>query len=368
MTVATNRSAALDLLRALAIGRVLAFHLTDITALTLIPAMSVMFWISGTLAVPALDRSGAYEFWSRRMRRVLVPLFPYALVVVVIVSVAGALGELGWYRTMTTFLPFLSPHPEGLVQHGRSGWFVGIEGLWTHLWYLQTYVLFLFILILGVGRARSEAARRRILIGMSIGCVVVAVILDIVALAVGESATLWCGRLGGFLVQLAVFVGGAIWGQAAIFAPNRWSIPNWAVGAAVGAAGISQALVGTTLTSTTLALRSLALLMVCGRFLAVLERWGNSIAVSRLLGWLSTRLVSLYLWQMLGIYAALQVLERLLPDVHGPSAAALRVVLGLAFTLVAVTVVQPFELWAKTARLHNRTARGGAQTHHGEHL
>ncbi|TDC70686.1 acyltransferase [Micromonospora sp. KC606] len=83
------RNRYLDLLRALAVVRVVVYHVTGLATLTLIfPAMSVMFALAGSLMAASLDRSGAPAV-LRRLRRLLPSLWVVAAVFVPAMLLTG---------------------------------------------------------------------------------------------------------------------------------------------------------------------------------------------------------------------------------------------------------------------------------------
>ncbi|WP_262282063.1 acyltransferase [Micromonospora sp. MA102] len=83
------RNRYLDLLRSLAIVRVVVYHVTGWATLTLIfPAMSVMFALAGSLMAASLDRSGVPAV-ARRLRRLLPSLWVLALVFVPAMLLTG---------------------------------------------------------------------------------------------------------------------------------------------------------------------------------------------------------------------------------------------------------------------------------------
>ncbi|MEV4496465.1 acyltransferase [Micromonospora arborensis] len=76
------RNRYLDLLRFLAIVRVIVYHVTGYATLTLVfPAMSVMFALAGSLMAASLTRSGPAAV-GRRLRRLLPSLWVLAVVFV----------------------------------------------------------------------------------------------------------------------------------------------------------------------------------------------------------------------------------------------------------------------------------------------
>ncbi|MFF3869217.1 acyltransferase [Micromonospora sp. NPDC001898] len=83
------RNRYLDLLRFLAIIRVVVYHVTGWGTLTLFfPAMSVMFALAGSLMAASLDRSGAPAV-GRRLRRLLPSLWVVAAIFVPAMLLTG---------------------------------------------------------------------------------------------------------------------------------------------------------------------------------------------------------------------------------------------------------------------------------------
>ncbi|MDG4799209.1 acyltransferase [Micromonospora sp. WMMD980] len=83
------RNRYLDLLRFLAILRVVTYHVTGYASLTLVfPAMAVMFALAGSLMAASLDRSGVRAV-GRRLRRLLPSLWVLAAVFVPAMLLTG---------------------------------------------------------------------------------------------------------------------------------------------------------------------------------------------------------------------------------------------------------------------------------------
>ncbi|TDB71711.1 acyltransferase [Micromonospora sp. KC723] len=83
------RNRYLDLLRALAVIRVVVYHVTGLATLTLVfPAMSVMFALAGSLMAASLDRSGVPAV-PRRLRRLLPSLWVVAAIFVPAMLLTG---------------------------------------------------------------------------------------------------------------------------------------------------------------------------------------------------------------------------------------------------------------------------------------
>jgi peptidoglycan/LPS O-acetylase OafA/YrhL len=83
------RNRYLDLLRAIATVRVVVYHLTGWSALTIVfPAMSVMFALAGSMMAASLDRYGPFAV-ERRLRRLLPSLWLVAVIAIPSMIVAG---------------------------------------------------------------------------------------------------------------------------------------------------------------------------------------------------------------------------------------------------------------------------------------
>ncbi|HEU4346635.1 MAG TPA: acyltransferase [Actinoplanes sp.] len=120
------RNRYLDLLRALAVARVVIYHVTGWSALTVVfPAMSVMFALGGSMMAASLDRSGPFAV-ERRLRRLLPSLWVLSAVAVP----AMLIGGLAWdWRLLFWFFPLQDPP---------------VAGRWTEAlsatWYLRDFL------------------------------------------------------------------------------------------------------------------------------------------------------------------------------------------------------------------------------------
>ncbi|SCL38546.1 Peptidoglycan/LPS O-acetylase OafA/YrhL, contains acyltransferase and SGNH-hydrolase domains [Micromonospora rhizosphaerae] len=122
------RNRYLDLLRFLAIVRVVVYHVTGWAALTLIfPAMSVMFALAGSLMAASLDRTGTPAV-LRRLRRLLPSLWVLAAVFVPAMLLTG----LPLTPKVLLWLVPVSDPP-------ANGW--GALAL-SVIWYLRDYLWF----------------------------------------------------------------------------------------------------------------------------------------------------------------------------------------------------------------------------------
>lgn len=159
-----GRDRWLDLLRAVALVRIVAYHTFGGALFSLVfPAMGIMFALAGSLMAASLRRP-AGDVLRSRSRRLLVPLWVYSTTVLLLFVlngwVAGDQGTGPWYRVLLWFVPLADPpYPESLG--GGSGlldpsWPVQAGEI---LWYIRAYFWFVFLSppLLRMFRARPWA-------------------------------------------------------------------------------------------------------------------------------------------------------------------------------------------------------------------
>ncbi len=130
MAGTTQRDRWFDLLRAVAIVRVIAYHAFPAVALEVVfPSMGVMFALGGSLMAASLDRGGAGRAVRSRLRRLLPALWVMAAVLVPLMLVAGWADRPGWARLLLWVLPVADPP--------AAAWAEPAAGV---LWYLVTYL------------------------------------------------------------------------------------------------------------------------------------------------------------------------------------------------------------------------------------
>lgn len=147
-----GRDRYFDLLRALALFRVVLYHLTGWAWLPLVfPSMGVMFALAGSLMARSLKRP-AVQVIRGRMRRLLPPLWLLGVVGVTGMVLQGwgpdADGHPGWWWLHLTFwiVPLSDPpYAEGLPGvHGFIGenWAADLAG---PLWYIRAYLWYVLL-------------------------------------------------------------------------------------------------------------------------------------------------------------------------------------------------------------------------------
>ncbi|WP_025619928.1 acyltransferase family protein [Salinispora cortesiana] len=122
------RNRYLDLLRALAVVRVVVYHVTGWATMTLVfPAMSVMFALAGSLMAASLHRFGTAAV-GRRLRR-LLPSF----------WMLGAILVPAMLLTGLPFTPDLLLWLFPVADPPRNDWGIPVLG---PIWYLRNYLWF----------------------------------------------------------------------------------------------------------------------------------------------------------------------------------------------------------------------------------
>ncbi|WP_245703135.1 acyltransferase family protein [Streptomyces lushanensis] len=144
-----GRDRYLDLLRAVALVRVVVFHVFGWAWLTILfPSMGVMFALAGSLMARSLSQRPPWSVIRGRLRRLLPPVWAFALVVVPLMFVVGwrpAREEgLWWFLRLANYIvPFGAP-PYPYENGSPSGL---LEETWAEqaagpLWYIRAYLWF----------------------------------------------------------------------------------------------------------------------------------------------------------------------------------------------------------------------------------
>jgi peptidoglycan/LPS O-acetylase OafA/YrhL len=124
------RNRYIDLLRGVAIARVVVYHTSGWTMLSFLPAMSVMFALGGSLMASSLDRSGVRAV-GRRLRRLLPSLWLLSAVFVPAMWLTGL--DAHW-KLLLWVVPLADPP--------ANHW--GALALST-IWYLRDYLWFVLV-------------------------------------------------------------------------------------------------------------------------------------------------------------------------------------------------------------------------------
>ncbi|MFI7484297.1 acyltransferase [Kocuria sp. M1R5S2] len=158
---APGRDRYLDLLRAIALARVVAFHTFGGAVFALIfPSMGVMFALAGSLMARSLERP-ALGVLAGRTRRLLLPLWVYSLTVLVLLFVHGwRPGQTG-NGSLQPLLPWFVPLAHPLYPPSLGGEDAFLAATWPEsasgiLWYIVAYFWFMLLspLLLKAYKAR----------------------------------------------------------------------------------------------------------------------------------------------------------------------------------------------------------------------
>ena len=283
------RNRYLDLLRGVAIIRVVVYHATGWAFLTILfPSMGVMFALSGSLMAASLDRYGVRAL-GRRARRLLPPLWAVAVLFVPAMLLTG----LAWDWRLLFWIAPLGDPP-------TNGWGATVLGL---LWYVRQYLWFVLLspVVLPLFR--------RFPVPM--------MLIPVAALLAVEFGPASMDVLHDFAIYLGCWLLGFAHHDGALRRMRRWVLV--AVAAGVGAGGAAWFLThpgprGLDLNDIALghALWSIAfvlLLLGLGPVrITWLDRWH---VLSRVITWLNSRAMTVYLWHqavIVGLGTAVGVL------------------------------------------------------------
>lgn len=174
MGTLTKRSVYLDVLRAVALARVVTFHTTSQWVLTSFTAMPLMFFIAGSLYANSIERRSTKSVIIDRYRRILFPYWLYVVALIVLWGFLGVLGEVRGVSWISFIMPVLSFNgPEG------PGAGTLLEMTWIPLWYLQMHLI--LALVGGWMRKMQQRHGRRYWYGL-LGLMVLTLPLGIGAL------------------------------------------------------------------------------------------------------------------------------------------------------------------------------------------
>ncbi|MFI7605986.1 glycosyltransferase [Micromonospora sp. NPDC049366] len=130
----TGRDRWFDTLRALALTRVIAYHMWGYAWLSFaFPAMGVMFALGGSLMARSLDRAPTRAV-NGRLRRLLPALWIFGAVLVPVMVWHGWPDRPQWPGLLTWLVPIAQP--------AGSAWAQDVTGV---LWYLVAYLWFVLL-------------------------------------------------------------------------------------------------------------------------------------------------------------------------------------------------------------------------------
>lgn len=332
-----SRDRYIDTLRVLALGRVVAFHVTGWLVLPILfPSMGIMFALAGSLMAASLDRS-PHNPWAvlrKRVRRLLPPLWALGLVLVPLMLILGwtaqtsKASEFGWSTVLAWLVPLSDP----------PGSDIGADWV-LPLWYIRAYLWFVLLSPVMLWCFRRWPVRTFLTPLLLLG-------------GYGAGLVALHGPEGDVVLKWAVF--GSCWvlgfahhDQLIRRIPLVRVIP---VALALMAAGLAWMIrypdpyVGWSLSDIPVADG----LYCLGFVLLLLRAYPDFSWVGRI-GWLNAliaavnnRAMTIYLWSTACIFAALALIEQvpvLEPIVAGPQWQAHALVLTLTWVLIGLVVL-----------------------------
>ncbi|UDY37979.1 serine hydrolase [Dermatobacter hominis] len=325
----SGRDRFLDVVRALALVRVILWHTWSAAWLTWFPAMPAMFFGAGALLDGSLERRGWWATVRQRARRLLIPFWVYGAVSVAVMVAMGwrpGPGELfGW------LVPVVDP--------------VGsdeLRGLWIPLWYVRAYVWFV------LGAAGIRWLVRRVGVGAP------------VLFAVATVAVYWAEQVAGrSLLPLSVLDAvsyGTFVAAGMVYAQRDRRVPAARTSAVLGLAlAVAAVLAAMRYGPADLVVNRSALLtvLVGGVGLMVLFALHPILAsvdgvTGRGVDALVRRTLTIYLWHGFGLVAAAELVDEHLAP--GPLRWGLALLVVVVVTAGCVVIFGPIEEWAAGRR------------------
>lgn len=311
-----ERSIYLDALRAIALCRVVLYHATSIQWLTIFAAMPLMFFVAGSLFAGSLDHRERWTVIRSRYRRILFPYWLYIAAMIALWAWLGVLGEIQPANWVGIAFPVLSLNgPQG------PGAGTTLELTWIALWYLQFHLI---LSLVGPWLRKAQVQRPKVLWGCLIGGFVVSLVAGLGLVVILYYMACWV--LGYHHND----------GHLKMLVQDRWAI-ICVVSGVPGAALFMMYQDPEVLTGIPLRIAVLgaALLGIFWLTLAMglqsrIEPLLNGAATRAVIYWFSQRSLTIYMWHMVAIYVAL---ELVLPGVDYPLG---RVAWCMAGTVVAV--------------------------------
>jgi len=332
------RNIYLDALRAVALSRVVVYHVVSREWITLVSAMPLMFFIAGSLYAAALERRAARQVILDRYRRILLPYWLYVVAMVALWGALGVLGDMSLGDWVGMVMPVLAPEGPRGPEPGTL-----LEMTWIALWYLQFH-LTLSLVGPWLRRVQQRHAARMwavlgaaFLVGVAAGSGIVVVVFYVSCWILGYH------QHDGDLAPLArrwwrpvcALAGPVGLGLFLAFEPASESS-----GVAARLAAVGAGLLGAFWLTLALALQ------------ARIEPYLRRGVTPAVVHWFSQRSLTIYMWHLVAIYAAIRL------ELPGATNWFGVLMWCAALTVVAVVVVgwaedvaarRPVRLWPRPA-------------------
>jgi peptidoglycan/LPS O-acetylase OafA/YrhL len=322
------RNRYLDLLRAVAIVRVVVYHLFGWPWLSVvIPAMGIMFALAGSLTAASMDKRSADVVVVSRLRRLLPPLWLLGLIAIPVMLALGWAHEshgdhpFSPAKLLLWLLPVADP----------PGSDKGVD-IWDPLWYVRAYLWFVVL------SPALYPAYKKMGWALVAAPIVAIAVLDKTGFSLPDAAD---AAMWDFVTFGACWIAG--------FAHHDGRLARTRPAVVLGAAAV---LGGAALywlrghagedgydlndVSESQALWSVAFVLVVLRWQPPMEWLGRVRALDRVVTLLNARAVTIYLWHNIAIDAVWPVLAVLALDDVGHLTDPVELATALAITGGAV--------------------------------
>ncbi|MBU2664247.1 acyltransferase [Actinoplanes bogorensis] len=320
------RNRYLDLLRAAAIVRVIVYHLFGWPWLSIVlPAMGIMFALAGSLTAASLDRRGAGQVVTSRLRRLLPPLWLLGLIVVPVMLVAG------WARETDGEHPFSLPKLLfWLFPIGDPPGSDKAVDAWEPLWYIRAYVWFVLLspVMFWLWRRIGWAAVALPLLMLAV--------LDVTGITLPDTAD---AAMWDFVTYGACWIAGFAHHDNRLQEARAWLAYPIALVMAAGGLWYAHDQGSWDLNdiSEAQALWSLAFVVIVLRWQPPMTWLARVKPLDKAVTLVNARAVTIYLWHNIAIAAVWPVLTVVaLDDLAGELGAVTDLVAAFALTLVAM--------------------------------
>lgn len=213
-----ERDRFLDLVRAVAILRVFLIHAAGSTGWLwwpapswILPGMPLVFFTSGALAAPSLERHSTRTYWADRYRRLVLPYWALLGTGLVVGAFAW------WYWGTDEWTPRWFRVPDAIVPVIQPRVMPGLTDVTTHLWFMST-----FLILIACTPWLAAVHRRRPLLPLAImtAAFAVAVTVDRVWVTVPEEI-IYVPLFGMFLCAGFGYADGTLVDRSGITDPDR---------------------------------------------------------------------------------------------------------------------------------------------------